>query len=951
MRKRLFSLALGLVFIFQFFLQAPILVSAADEVKITAPETGNRITGQYIVRYSVSNAINPKNIVISYLDENGAAADISVVPIVASTDTSSYQTLIQGIGNGANTISVTVETQTGETFTDQKTVTVNNNITNIIKSSTNTEPYVTDSNKFKNLLKKNNTAGALEKGKTPKDNAFVNEFVDTLFEEAQAENVRPDVVFAQIMLETGWLGYNYTVRESQNNFGGIGATGGPINGNLFQSMRDGIRANVQHLVAYASKDALKGTLTDPRFTYVNRGVAPAVEYLSYYENLSSSGWAMAPQYGYKILDIISRLNASSAEVFPSGSDTPVITEFAVNSITKGKWNPLDVKGIEGFDAGQEIRLAVATNSATEHRFLITNKTTGTLTETAWSINKAVFYIPTQAGVYEFKAEIRAKGAAAAAASQVKEITIGTIVETPPAATIPSTQPAATTTPVDPDREIVPVIGSVTLSSSPYVPGKEVSITIKDTSAATARVNEYQLEVEHEGVKSLLSSWSVSRDYKFTPKDAGDYLIRVLSRNRLIGGAAQQGVTVSFTVTDPNLPRDLIAAVSASDSTMYKGKPYQINVTPVSDPGINVLYRLVKKSASGDTELFGWSGNLVFPYVPDQTGPVTLQVQAKNQAGDGTILDSENLNLNILELSIYSPPGYVPANPYGVSISNVHIAGLKSTGRNLIFNALSPSGTGLLYRFYVINSTGVRTLVKDWSTAAQANWRAVYGNQKLVVEVKHPKSAGYWDARMEMDFSIKTYPTVFLDPGHGGSDPGYVVTTGGVTYRESDLALAMTNLVRTKLSSRGINVITSRDTNVSISLDDRVNKAIEKQADLFITFHYMKSSYSSSKGVKTYYSGFKSNPLANMYLAEGKEAASLIGPAMAYYYTLNRGFVSDTDSLGYSLRLLKNTTMPSIQLSMGYMSNYEDMIRIKSAWFRNIIAQKIADSIIVYLNNN
>lgn len=950
MRKRLFSLGLCLAFIVQLLIQAPAIVSAAGDLIIQAPLAGNKITGQYVVKYSVSNTIDAKNIVISYRDEFGAMATVKVQPNTSSESSSLYKTLIRGIGNGENTISVQVETATGELITEQRSVFVNTELTNVMKTATNVEPYTSDPNKFKNLLKKNNTEGAIENKKVPKDNAFISRFVDILFEEAAVENVRPDVVFAQMMLETGWLGYNYTVTESQNNFGGIGATGGGVRGNVFQSMRDGIRVNVQHLVAYSSTAKLKGTLIDPRFTYVDRGNAPQVEYLGYYENVNDGGWAMGAQYGYVILDIMRRVKEASAQVFLPTPAQPLITEFEVSSISKA--TALNVNLTTGFAVGKEIRLGVATNSDTEHRFIITNKTTGTTKTTVWSENKAEFFKPDKDGLYLFQAEVRTRGGDGPIATKSKEITIGKIPDpTPPSTTTPSTQPPITT-PVDPDKEVEPVIGSVTLSSSPYLPGKEISISIEDASDATARVNEYQLEVEKEGVKSTVSAWSMSRIHKFTPDQPGDYLIRVLSRNKLVGGVGVKSIVTPIKVIASNAPIPLIAAASISDPTLYKNKPYQINVTPVPAPGITVQYQLVKKGTTGNSVLTGWTNNPVLPYTPDQIGAVTLQVQARNQAGDGTILDTRDLKLTILEPLIYSPDGFIPANPASLRLTGVHIAGLKSAGRNLIFSALGTATPGVLYRFYVINAeTGLKTLVKDWSTSTSTNWRAVYGYHKLVVEIKQPNSKDYWDARMELDFRIKNYPTVFLDPGHGGQDTGYVVTKNKVTYRESELTLSMANLIRTKLQGRGINVINSRYSNETVSLDERVKKAVDYSADLFITLHYTTSSVASTKGVRTYYAGAKSDPLANLYLAEGKEAAEFVGKPMAYYYTKNRGINTDQSVLGYSLRLLKDTTMPSLQLNLGYLSNSEDLVRISSSSYRDRIAQKIADGIMAYLNNN
>ena len=106
----------------------------------------------------------------------------------------------------------------------------------------------------------------------------INDFCKILMQEADAEGVRAEVVFAQAMHETGWLQFGGDVSAEQCNFAGIGATGG-VPGNSFADVREGLRAQVQHLKAYASTESLIQECVDPRFKYVTRGCAPTVEEL------------------------------------------------------------------------------------------------------------------------------------------------------------------------------------------------------------------------------------------------------------------------------------------------------------------------------------------------------------------------------------------------------------------------------------------------------------------------------------------------------------------------------------------------------------------------------------------------------------------------------------------------------------------------------------------------
>ena len=133
--------------------------------------------------------------------------------------------------------------------------------------------------------------------------ASIEDFVRIIFEEARAEGVRADVVYAQSMLETNYLRFGGDVSAGQCNFAGIGATGG-VPGNSFENVRMGLRAQVQHLKAYASTDPLNNTCVDPRFNLVSRGIAPMLDSLS-------QRWAVGSDYGEAIGVILNNVISMS----------------------------------------------------------------------------------------------------------------------------------------------------------------------------------------------------------------------------------------------------------------------------------------------------------------------------------------------------------------------------------------------------------------------------------------------------------------------------------------------------------------------------------------------------------------------------------------------------------------------------------------------------------------
>lgn len=136
------------------------------------------------------------------------------------------------------------------------------------------------------------------------DAPTLKKFCQIYYNECQAEGIKAEVAFAQAMKETNFLRYTGDVGIGQFNFAGIGATGGGAKGNSFASVTIGIRAQVQHLKAYANDEPLKKGCVDPRFIYVARETAPYVEWLGIPDNPYGKGWATAQNYGSSILNMI-----------------------------------------------------------------------------------------------------------------------------------------------------------------------------------------------------------------------------------------------------------------------------------------------------------------------------------------------------------------------------------------------------------------------------------------------------------------------------------------------------------------------------------------------------------------------------------------------------------------------------------------------------------------------
>lgn len=162
------------------------------------------------------------------------------------------------------------------------------------------------------------------KAKNPAVPSSVLDMIPLYLSEGAVEGIRGDVAFAQSCLETGNFGFaGSAVTLDQNNFCGMGVTANGLKGNSFDTPQLGIRAQIQHLKAYANTDALKNTCIDPRFQYVERGSAAYVEWLGQQENPKGKGWAAGAGYGEKILNILKAILSTAEPKTETKDEEPV----------------------------------------------------------------------------------------------------------------------------------------------------------------------------------------------------------------------------------------------------------------------------------------------------------------------------------------------------------------------------------------------------------------------------------------------------------------------------------------------------------------------------------------------------------------------------------------------------------------------------------------------------
>lgn len=135
------------------------------------------------------------------------------------------------------------------------------------------------------------------------DSEHILQFAQYYIDEASLEGINSDVAFAQMCLETGFLRFGGLVQPEFHNYCGLGAMDAEHPGEVFETEELGVRAHIQHLQAYATKEEtqLNGELIDPRYNWVHK-----TKYIETIYELAGN-WATDPLYGQKIETILNNM--------------------------------------------------------------------------------------------------------------------------------------------------------------------------------------------------------------------------------------------------------------------------------------------------------------------------------------------------------------------------------------------------------------------------------------------------------------------------------------------------------------------------------------------------------------------------------------------------------------------------------------------------------------------
>ncbi len=172
--------------------------------------------------------------------------------------------------------------------------------------------------------------------------------------------------------------------------------------------------------------------------------------------------------------------------------------------------------------------------------------------------------------------------------------------------------------------------------------------------------------------------------------------------------------------------------------------------------------------------------------------------------------------------------------------------------------------------------------------------------------------------------------VVLDPGHGGVDPGAV---GIGDIQEADLVLPIAQQVASLLQQQGIQVVMTRNSDVDVELEPRVQMAEQARANLFVSIHANSVGLDRPEvnGTETY------------YYSSGEALAQVIQNSVVSMVGTN-----DRGIRQARFYVLRKTSMPAVLVETAYVSGSEDAPRLADPNFRSQMATAIARGILQYI---
>ena len=230
---------------------------------------------------------------------------------------------------------------------------------------------------------------------------------------------------------------------------------------------------------------------------------------------------------------------------------------------------------------------------------------------------------------------------------------------------------------------------------------------------------------------------------------------------------------------------------------------------------------------------------------------------------------------------------------------------------------------------------------------------VTGNHKINGKTHQFQSNGKWIAELSGTPAFekgKYTKVIFLDPGHGGRDPGAFY----YNIAEKDLNMQIYKKLRKELEGLGYTVLTSRESDVYVDFVTERSKMVNKtNSDMFISIHFNATSSSASNisGIQTY--SYEQNPdYPTKINSQWHNHPDRISESNRLAAAIHSSLLAETGAknaglLHGSFAVLRETNKPAVLLELGYMSNFDENQRIRNDAYQNKLVKGIVKGIQQY----
>ena len=230
------------------------------------------------------------------------------------------------------------------------------------------------------------------------------------------------------------------------------------------------------------------------------------------------------------------------------------------------------------------------------------------------------------------------------------------------------------------------------------------------------------------------------------------------------------------------------------------------------------------------------------------------------------------------------------------------------------------------------------------TEQQFGYDLRYEGTSLILSLQHPpKMRSRQDSKLlprsnflpdESNIAPNNLPLsttrILLDPGHGGEEKGARGPTG---YPEKDVNLVVSKLLAKELKRLGATVYLTRETDIDVSLKDRVKKIDEIKPDLALSIHYNalpdNGDAINTKGISTFWYNTQAHNVA----------------VFLHNYLVEKLDRPDAGVFWNNLALTRPHTAPSVLLELGFMTNPWEFEWITNPQEQTKLARAIADGIV------